>query len=334
MGENGEDETMIGNGRRTGMAGSLIVVVAVTLACGVTFNPQPAPPPVEPTKAALEFQATSMSLQLTQDAIRGAQSTNTPAPPPPAPAQTEAPPPPPAAAPVLPSPTPDVEAQIKAAKVLLYEDTDELGIGQWIQDAVEGMGLQYTQTGSYSGHFMEYLNSGIKYDLIIVGAEDRDKITGEFWDVINTRVTRDKTALIAEVWYLSREANGPISKILGPCGVRYRKEYDLAESIYWWTPTHPVFNEPNVVLPLLHYDRYWGSAAGDKLMIGGGGEPTLLAGLSSRPSSGEAVLASCFDGRVIIQTFCNHDYRQSEIIPLWQNYIHYTLKNHFEALTP
>ncbi|HTP02521.1 MAG TPA: hypothetical protein VMJ64_14195 [Anaerolineales bacterium] len=44
------------------------------------------------------------------------------------------------------------------------------------------------------------------------------------------------------------------------------------------------------------------------------------------------MLASCYDGRVILQTFSDHDYRQEEIIALWQNYIHYTLKNHFAAL--
>jgi hypothetical protein len=49
------------------------------------------------------------------------------------------------------------------------------------------------------------------------------------------------------------------------------------------------------------------------------------------PSSGEGVLASCFQGRVLIQTFCNHDYHEGDIVPLWQNYIHYTLKNHFLA---
>lgn len=306
---------------RRGIAAFLFSAVVIIMACGVALTPPASPTAFDPTKAALEMQATAMSLQLTQSAMSAQQ---------PAPAATQESP----AAPVQPtaSPTPDIEARIRAAKVLLYEDTDELGIGQWIQDAVEGMGLNYTQTGSYSGHFMEYLNSGIKYDLIIVGAEDRDKITGEFWDVISTRVTRDKAALIAEVWYLDRESTGPISKILSPCGVRYRREYPLAESIYWWMPSHPVFNEPNVVLPLLHYNRYWTWAAGDKLMVGGGGEPTLLAGLSSSPSSGEAVLATCFDGRVIIQTFCNHDYRQGEIVALWQNYIHYTLKNHFAVV--
>ena len=220
---------------------------------------------------------------------------------------------------------------IKSAKILVYENTDERGIGMWIQEALDGLGLKYTQTGSYSGHFMEYLNSGTKWDLIIVGAEDKDKISGEFWDVINSRLTRDKAALIAEVWYLDREANGPISKILGGCGVRYRKDMPVDDSIYWWEPTHPVFNEPNTVLPLLHYDLFWSNQAGDKLMMGSGGDATMLAGLSALPSSGEGVLATCYDGRVIIQTFSDHDYHEADIIPLWQNYVNYTLKNHFLA---
>ena len=59
----------------------------------------------------------------------------------------------------------------------------------------------------------------------------------------------------------------------------------------------------------------------------------MLAGLSGKQSPGEGVLASCMGGRVIIQTFSDHDYRQTEIIPLWQNYIHYTLMNHF-AVAP
>ena len=302
-----------------------LAALALTLACaGVSSTP--ASPAFDPTKAALEIQGTTMALQLTQSALSNAQPQA-----PALPAPTQAAP----AVPTLPQPTPtaDLKARIKAARILVYENTDERGIGMWIQDALEGMDLQYTQTGSYSGHFMEYLNSGVIYDLIIVGAEDKDKISGEFWDVISQRLTRDKAALIAEVWYLDREANGPISKILGPCGVRFRVDWPLAESIYWWEPTHPVFNEPNVVLPLLHYNRFWANQAGDKLVMGSGGDAVMLAGLSSRPSSGEGVLATCLQGRVIIQTFSDHDFRQSEIVSLWQNYIHYTLKNHF-AVTP
>lgn len=298
--------------------------LSLTLACAGVSSTQ-APPAFDPTKAALELQGTALALQLTQSALNSSQPQ--PAAPPAATLQAPA-----AAAPPVATPTEDLEARMRSAKILVYENTDERNIGMWIQDALESMGLEYTQTGSYSGHFMEYLNSGVIYDLIIVGAEDKDKISGEFWDMISTRLTRDKAALIAEVWYLDTEANGPISKVLGPCGVRYRIDWPLTESIYWWEPTHPVFNEPNVVMPLLHYNRFWANQAGDKLMMGSGGDAVMLAGASSSPSSGEGLLATCFDGRVIIQTFSDHDFRQADIIPLWQNYVYYTLKNHFEAL--
>ncbi len=310
-----------------------LAVAAVLLACIVTGTVPTNPPAFDSTKAALELQATAMSLQLTQAALN-IQPQATPQPPvviqqtvvvqptiPPLPAATL----------IQPTPTQDVEARIKSAKILVYENTDERGIGMWIQDALDGMGLKYTQTGSYSGHFMEYLDSGVKYDLIIVGAEDKDIVSGEFWDVINTRLTRDKAALIAEVWYLQREANGPIAKILSGCGIKYRKAYDLADSIYWWDPTHPIFNEPNQVLPLLHYNRYWANGSGDEIMIAGSGDATMLAGLSSKRGD-EGTLATCYGGRVIFQTFSDHDYNQGNIIPLWQNYIHYTLKNHFAVV--
>jgi hypothetical protein len=176
------------------------------------------------------------------------------------------------------------------------------------------------------------LNSGKKYDLIIVGAEDKNIIRGEFWDVINTRLVRDKAALIMEVWYLDSFSAGPLSNILGKCGVRYHKDYDLAESIYWWDSMHPIFTEPNTVMPLLHYNRYWANQTGDRIRLTGNGDAVLLAGLSSKPSNDGGVLATCYGGRVIIQTFSDHDYHEDEIVALWENYIHYTLKNHFLAI--
>ena len=309
-----------------------LVAVLILLACNISVTGQePAAtsaPSLDPTKAALEIQATQASIQLTQAALNAQVQ---PSPQTVAAQATQPPPLPPTEAPPIASPTPDIEARIDAAKILVYENTDERGIGMWVTDALNGMELTYTNTGSYSGHFMEYLDSGVKYDLIIVDAEDKDIISGEFWDQIYTRVTRDKAALIAEVWYLEKESRGPIAKILRGCGVRFRVDMPIDSSIYWWVPDSPVFNEPNTVLPLLHYSSYWGDQAGDKLMLGSGGDAVMLAGLSSRASSGEGVLASCYGGRVIIQTFSDHDYHQADIISLWQNYIHYTLKNHFLA---
>jgi hypothetical protein len=308
----------------------LLFVVLFVLACSVPAASTPnSPPAFDPTKAALELQATSMALQLTQVAMNNAQPVAQPTAQPPQPTAEQ-----PEADPVQieATPTQDVESLIRSANVLVYENTDEYGIGMWVANTLDMMGIKYTQTGSYSGHFMEYLNSGTKYDLIIVDAEAKDRISGEFWDVINTRLTRDKAALIAEIWYLDTEANGPISRILSGCGVRYQKDYSVADSIYWWESTHPIFNEPNTVLPLLHYNRYWENQTGDQIRLGGSGDATLLAGLAAQKSSQEAVLATCYDGRVIIQTFSDHDYDQADIIPLWENYIHYTLKNHFLAL--
>ena len=306
----------------------------VVLACSSTeVTPAPAPA-FDPTKAALELQATAMNLQLTQAALNQQQQPiQVDQPPavqptePPAPQPVNAPTEPPQ---VQPTPTRDVEARIKAAKILVYENTDEYGIGMWVKDALDGMGLKYTQTGSYSGRFMEYLDSGVKYDLIIVDAEGRGDISGEFWDVINTRLTHEKVALITEMWYLHSEANGPISKILSGCGIRYQKPNPNGDSVYWWDPENEIFNEPNTVLPLVHnYTTYWYD--GDRISLRGG-DAELLAGNSSRPQNDGGVLASCYQGRMIIQTFADHNHPQSDIIPLWQNYIHYTLKNHFAVV--
>jgi hypothetical protein len=309
-----------------------VTTLVFVLACSVVLGPTTSAPPApafDPTRAALELQATAMAMQLTQAAM------NVPVPP------AQPPPAVPQVVPtqpqqVLPTPTQDLMARMKTAKILVYENTDERNIGMWVSDALDNLGLTYTNTGSYSGHFMEYLNSGTIYDLIIVDAEDKDKISGEFWDVINTRLTRDKAALIVEIWYLDREANGPINKIMSRCGIAYQADWDFAESIYWWEPTHPIFNEPNTVLPLIHYSMFWTyghGQAGDKIRLGGSGDAVLLAGLSATSQSRSALLATCMEGRVIFQTFSDHDYHEADIIPLWENYIYNTLKAHF-AVTP
>jgi hypothetical protein len=83
---------------------------------------------------------------------------------------------------------------------------------------------------------------------------------------------------------------------------------------------------------LIHYDIYWAWDAGDYLRLTPGSDATLLAGMYQNRDSDYGVIASCFDGRVILQTFCNHDYHQDDIQLLWENYIYNTLKNHFAAI--
>ena len=313
---------------------SLIVLIAMILACNVPGqNTQPSaePPAFDPTKAALEMQATAMSLQLTQQALDSAsqpqdQPTEAllPTQQPPAevnPTSTNAP---------LPTATPDVKERMKSAKILVYEDTPYIGL--WVKNTLDGMGLKYTHVGDALGTFMENLNSGIQWDLIIVAAEAHEEVSGEFFDVITRRVVQDDTALIVEMWYLDLISEGRIKPLTTQCGVELQKSYNTADSIYWLESNNPVFNEPNSAVPLIHYSPYWGWQAGDYLRLLPGSDATLLAGMYQDRYSDYGVVASCFEGRVILQTFCNHDYDQTNIQLLWENYIYNTLESRFAVM--
>jgi YVTN family beta-propeller protein len=131
--------------------------------------------------------------------------------------------------------------------------------------------------------------------------------------------------------YMS-EGGGKMRNFTNECGVSYYKDWDLAESIYWVNPDHPIFNEPNVVKPLLHYNRYWMSNAGDRVRVRSTGDAEIVAGLFKNDTKQDGLITVCMEGRTVFQTFCNHDFRQNEVMDLWENYITYTLTNHFKAL--
>ncbi len=327
------EETMMSQPEFLKQRGKIMIVVLVllALACNMPGSATPQTPVFDPTKAALEFQSTLMSQQLTMQAMQTEPASQpTQIIPSPIPPTSE---PPTAVVPVatdiLPTATPDVEAQIKSAKILLYEDTPYIGL--WIKDTLDGMGLKYTMVGDALGDFMENLNSGIQWDLIIVGAEAHDEVSGEFFDAITKRVVQQNTAVIVEMWYLDSISEGRIKPLTTQCGVELQKNYDVASSIYWLESSGPVFTDPNIAIPLIHYNPYWAYQAGDYMRLLPGSDATLLAGMYQNRSSDYGVVASCFDGRVILQTFCNHDYKETDIQLLWENYIHNTLKNHFAA---
>lgn len=281
------------------------------------------------TEQALALRGTEMALQETQSAMNQVKEpTETPQP-------TDEPIPTDTPEPEEPTATPDpnaqIEDQIKSAKILLYEDTAPLGIGQWVEETLIRMGLDYTTTTDYSGDFMKYLDSGTKWDLIIIAAEDHTVIQGEFWDVILERAHK-KTAIIAEVWYLDHVGGGKVKNFMDECGISYDGNWDLAESIYWVKPDHEIFNNPNTALPLLHYNRYWQYNAGDKIRTRASGDAVIVAGITKFSTKDDGLVAVCMGGRTVFQTFCNHDFHRSEVMDVWENYITYTLTNHFKAI--
>ena len=109
-------------------------------------------------------------------------------------------------------------------------------------------------------------------------------------------------------------------------------------AIYWLQPKHEFFDtvpNPNVSLGNPNY-LFWvpplTNDAGDRIRLDTGGDAVLLAGLYPTQKSQAGVIASCMDGRMIVQTFSTHDYRQDEVMALWENYIIWVLTNHFKAM--
>jgi hypothetical protein len=234
--------------------------------------------------------------------------------------------------------------KIQAANVLIYEDIwgdPVLSGDKRVSDAVERVGFQggrVINTGDAMGNFKSQLLSGTNWDLIIVSAEVRTAIQGEFWDYIMDQLDR-KVAFIAEVWYLDDIASGRVANFLGACGVQFQKDWPreinyniLDYSIVNLVTNHPVFNSPNSGISLVTPNSYWMGDAGDFIQLGSGGDAQLLAGIYSSHKSDYGVLADCMQGRVILQTFSTHDYRHDQTVPLWQNYIIYTLTNHFMTM--
>lgn len=303
----------------------LIIALVITLACSIDLGQTAsAPPTMDATKIALEIQGTSMALQLTQSALNVQPVVTQP------PVVVEVPTNQPPPTVQQPTATQDLQARIKTAKVLAYEDSMAVPLVPWVKPTLDMMGLNTTYTADI-GDLMNYLNSGTKWDLIIIASEARTNVQGEFFDVITPKVVNDKTALILEMWYLSEIANGRIAQLTSKCGIRFWRIRDEVESIYTLKPEHPVFTTPNSSFGLTNYWGFWEDKGGDYVNVSGGDAQILAGGFPSR-SSEYGLITTCIEGRVIIQTFSDHDYHREDIQALWENYVTWVLTNHFAVV--
>jgi hypothetical protein len=297
------------------------------------------------TRIAQNVQATSLVQQATQLALQATQLAQSNAVPPTATsaptslAPTEPPPSvapptelPPTSTEVPPTPTPDFPGMIKNAKILLYEDMAGTYQPRYIRDALDIAGLSYVDVGDASGNFKQQILSGTDWDLIIVGAESRSKVQGEFFVYLLDEINKG-TAVIIEIWNLDDIGGGKFSSILTKCGLEFQSDWynPKSPSLWFLAPEHPVFHEPNEGISLVNYLGYWKGDSGDLIRLSPGSEATLLAGNIATEKQRYGTLATCLDGRVIIQTFSSHDYHREDVTRLWQNYVYFTLKSHFET---
>lgn len=310
-------------GPATGKA-TAIDPTKIALEIQATNNAPTSAPIVDATKIALEVKATDMAASLTQQAGQVPVQATTQAPAGPV-ATTQVPP--------TSQPTAqDMQALIKNAKILVYEDAASASLDDLVKSTLDLMGLRYVHIGDAVGNFMSNLNSSTRWDLIIVAAESRTGVQGEFWDVITPKVTADKTALIVEMWYLSQIANGRIQALTSKCGIQYQSTRSYVDSIYTLDSSNPIFSTPNGGFSMTNYTTHWTDKGGDYVRLTGSGDAVLLAGGFMKEKSSYGLLTSCVSGRVIIQTFSTHDYHRETMQMLWENYITNTLTNHFKAL--
>jgi hypothetical protein len=280
---------------------------------------------------AQSVQATTLAIQSTQLALQiqpgGGESQ---------PAQTQAP----VVSEVPPvvtqePPEQNVDDLIKNAKILLYEDLAgervyDMYPPRYVKDALDMGGYTYKDDGSAMGWFKEDLLSTSKWDLIIVAAESHDNIQGEYFEYLIPHLNAG-TALILEVFYIDDVINGKIAPILSKCGVQLQADWPDPENLALWplVTDHPVFSYPNTGMSMRKISPFWVWEHGDLLKKGSGGDATMLLGTIATSKNDHATLVTCLEGRMILQSFCNLDYARSEITPLWENYIYYTLKNKF-----
>lgn len=347
----------------------IIILILIALACNSPASIG-TDEGTEQTRVALGIQATLLAVELTaaapggppaeapaeQPAVPAApaeQPTYTPYPtytvPPAAPADPPAAPVDPPEQPVNPPPQPsqDMGERIKGARILLYDNTygsvDINGkfMTSYISDALDSLGLSsnVTNVRDAMGNFLTELNSGAQWDLIIVGAESRSNIRGEFWDVLGDHMRND-VAVVSELWYLDQIANGRIAPVLSMCGIGFTSDWQRAANanlnnylIYILEPQSPLFSNPNNVGMLIPTSNFaWVGDVGDRVKITDSSRATLMAGVVPNEHQTGGLIAECMDGRVIFQTFDTHDYKYNDMTALWQNYVTYTLTNHFNAI--
>lgn len=237
-------------------------------------------------------------------------------------------------------PTQTFEDWLEDVDILLYDDMYGMGESLVIENAIDGLGLgsNTVNVRDAMGNFLKNMNSSTQWDLIIIGAESRDSISGEYFDVLTDELDRG-ASVILEIWYIDDIASGRIQPVMQRCGIAFHRDWwrepngNLNEYlVYLLEPDDPMFSEPNSISMLIPYDVLWELDVGDMVKINSGSEAVLLGGAQKKEHRSYGLLAECLDGRMVWQLFSTHDYKGQEMINLWQNYIINTLRARYEYL--
>ena len=228
---------------------------------------------------------------------------------------------------------------MKSASILVYEDmVTDPSEALYVKRTLDFMGLNYTWDGNAMGNFKAHLLAGSPrggpWDLVIVAAETRDSIQGEFFDYIGD-VLNQGSSVVIEAWHLDQISSGTVSGILSRCGVQvyeYFPKTGTANDVVVWplsgASAHPILSDPNSGLSFTKARTKWipSGDLGDKMAMTGSGDVQFLMGTNATSQNRDAVLATCMDGQLTLQTFSSHSFPYDRMSPLWENMITNALK--------
>jgi len=236
----------------------------------------------------------------------------------------------------------DFESFLKSASILLYEDMGAYPeTFRFVKKTLDSMGLNYMDVGSAQGWLKSQLLSGGPngqgWDLIIIAAEAKAGVTGEFYEYVNTALNQG-SSVIMESWYLDQTAEGTAGTLLARCGIEFQADWTRVppnmQVMYPLDYSHPILQTPNSGLTFTDVTSFWGwnYDIGDFVKKTFNSDATLIIGTIATDKSTHGTVTVCENGQLIWQTFSSHQLTYDVMRPLWENYIYNALMARYQAI--
>jgi hypothetical protein len=227
------------------------------------------------------------------------------------------------------------DEMMKSANILLFEDiVNYPSLYRYVKTALDNMGLNYKDDGSAKGWFKSGILAnapdGEPWDLIIMAAESKSAMSGEYLEYLNQALNRG-SAMIIETWYLDSVASGKASLISTRCGFTYQKDWsDVPPSkmaMFPLDPADPILHRPNDGISFTDVTDVWayGYDIGDFIKLNGKGDAKLIVGTIATDKNKNGTVVVCLDRKLIWQNFSSHQLTYDSMVPVWENYIYNAL---------